>query len=86
MTSMAFFNLFDINPQGTGASSRYMEMQVVPSYLALGWAGFPPEKRGIRNALFLVQNRGEKDLLCFPSAQTFLGFTLCGSKSALKAR
>lgn len=33
------------NPQGTGTPSPYMEMQVVPSYLALGWAGFPPEKR-----------------------------------------
>ncbi|MDI6869638.1 MAG: insulinase family protein [Coprothermobacterota bacterium] len=39
------------NPQGTGTSGPYAEMQVVPSYLALGWAGFPPEKREVFDLL-----------------------------------
>ena len=33
------------NLQGTGTPSPSIEMQVVPSYLAMGWAGFPPEKK-----------------------------------------
>jgi len=33
------------NPSGTGTPSPYEETRIVPSYLAMGWAGFPPDRK-----------------------------------------